>query len=319
MLQQTLGLAAWLIVLILPLWALRLIFARPLAWPWLPVAALPLALLASAACLATRPLPDSWPFWVGLGGFVGDFMLNRLERPVGPELYPTVTGGIALVLVVLAVGLSVRELWHGARALALAPFRLGRPPAGSRQDEPRWAQAIEQRYGAPPARRARARPLAAGSALIGGLLGGLAARLRALARAPAARATSSARSIRRSRRPNARRRRPAARQGRARPGAGRRGGQAARRPRARAKAAPRRSRRSWSRRAASSCRRSTSSPPRASAAASASIARAWPRPPARSRRCSTTSACAARSSTSGPARWSRSTSSSRRPAPAPRA
>src|SRR5687767_4742656 len=42
-LQQTMGLAAWLLVLILPLWALRLIFGRPLAWPWLPIAALPLA------------------------------------------------------------------------------------------------------------------------------------------------------------------------------------------------------------------------------------------------------------------------------------
>ncbi len=36
-LQQTLGLAAWLVVLIPPLWALRLIFAKPLDWPWLPV------------------------------------------------------------------------------------------------------------------------------------------------------------------------------------------------------------------------------------------------------------------------------------------
>jgi S-DNA-T family DNA segregation ATPase FtsK/SpoIIIE len=176
-LQQTLGLAAWLVVLILPLWALRLIFARPLAWPWLPVAALPLALLATAAYLATWPLPDSWPFWVGLGGFVGDFMLNRLERPIGPELYPTFTGGIALVCVILAIGLSVREFWQAARALVLAPFRLGRRRM-SEQDEPRWAQAIEQRYGAPPAPPRPRRPLAAGLGLVGRLVGGLAARLR---------------------------------------------------------------------------------------------------------------------------------------------
>jgi S-DNA-T family DNA segregation ATPase FtsK/SpoIIIE len=177
LLQQTLGLAGWLIVLILPIWALRLIFARPLAWPWVPVAFLPLALLASAAYLATRPLPDSWPFWVGLGGFVGDFMLNRLERPVGPELYPTLTGAIALALVVLSIGLSGRELWHGTRALALAPFRLGRPrPAAG--DEPRWAQAIEQRYGAPPLPARPRRGLTGRFGAIGGLLGGLAAGLR---------------------------------------------------------------------------------------------------------------------------------------------
>jgi S-DNA-T family DNA segregation ATPase FtsK/SpoIIIE len=175
-LQQTLGLATWLIVLILPVWALRLIFARPLAWPWLPVAFLPLALLASAAYLATRPLPDSWPFWVGLGGFVGDFILNRLERPIGPDLYPTIVGSAALVLVILSVGLSWRELWQGFCALALAPLRLARRRAADEPDEPRWAQAIDRRY-APPLPRQR-RGLSAGLGSLGGLLGGLTARLR---------------------------------------------------------------------------------------------------------------------------------------------
>ena len=122
--QQTLGRATWLLVLILPLWALRLILGRPLAWPWVPVSALPLALLATAAWLATRPLPDSWPFWVGLGGFVGDYMLHRLERPFGPEVYPTVTGCIALALAILAAGISIRELWEAVGAVA--PWRSGR-------------------------------------------------------------------------------------------------------------------------------------------------------------------------------------------------
>jgi DNA segregation ATPase FtsK/SpoIIIE-like protein len=301
-LLQTLGLAGWLIVLILPLWGLRLIFAKPLAWPWLPVAALPLALLATAAYLATWPLPDSWPFWVGYGGFVGDdYMRHRLEPLLGPELYRTITGSIALVLVIVAAGLSVRELWQAARALVLAPFRLGRRRLmRSEQDEPRWAQAIEQRYGAPPAPPRPRRPLAAGFSLIGRLVGVLAAPLRSsrwraesevdLKRTidPAIAATESAR-----------RRRPQP-----------------------ARAEPRRCPPkpwSWSRMSTSSCRRSISLRHRASAAASAWIARASPRPPARSRRCWTISASAARSSTCAPARWSRSTSWSRRRAPARRA
>jgi DNA segregation ATPase FtsK/SpoIIIE, S-DNA-T family len=150
--QQTLGLAPWLLVLVLPVWALRLIFNRPLEWPWLPVMALPLALLASSAWLASRPLPDSWPFWVGLGGFIGDdYMRHRLEPMFGPDLYPTLTGVVALVLVVLSIGLSWREVWHGIWALALAPRRLGRrQPATAGPGEPRWAQAIDQRYGDPP-------------------------------------------------------------------------------------------------------------------------------------------------------------------------
>jgi S-DNA-T family DNA segregation ATPase FtsK/SpoIIIE len=49
MTKQTIGLASWIVAMVLPLWGLRLILGRPLSWPWLPVVALPLALLASAA------------------------------------------------------------------------------------------------------------------------------------------------------------------------------------------------------------------------------------------------------------------------------
>ncbi|MGH6943232.1 MAG: DNA translocase FtsK 4TM domain-containing protein, partial [Geminicoccaceae bacterium] len=151
LLFQTLGLASWIIVLILPLWGLRLILGRPLAWPWLPVAALPLALLALAAYLATLRIPDSWPYWVGLGGFVGDFMLQRLARPVGSETYPMVTGIAALVCLVLAVGVSWRETWQAGRALVVLPFRMGR----GRPAEP---ESSVRRRPQPAAPRAEARP-----------------------------------------------------------------------------------------------------------------------------------------------------------------
>ncbi len=179
-LEQTLGLAAWLVVLIPPLWALRLIFAKPLDWPWLPVCALPLALLATATWLATRPMPDTWPFWVGLGGFVGDFMLNRLQYPIGAELYPKVTGASALVCVILAAGLSWREIWQFLQPTLLAPFRRdGRPAAmPAARSEPRWTQAMEQRLGAAPVEPAPRRPLAAGFSFVSQFLGGLATRLK---------------------------------------------------------------------------------------------------------------------------------------------
>ena len=129
-------------------------------------------------------MPDSWPFWVGLGGFVGDFMLNRLQHPIGSDIYPTVTGSVAL---------GVRD--PGARAeLArgsgrpagrwlLLPFRLGhRQAAPAARSEPRWAQAMEERYGPPTGATAPRRPLAAGFSFVGQFVGGLAARLRPLGR-----------------------------------------------------------------------------------------------------------------------------------------
>jgi S-DNA-T family DNA segregation ATPase FtsK/SpoIIIE len=162
MAKQTIGLAAWIVALVLPLWGLRLILGRPLNWPWLPVVALPLALLAAAAYLATWPLPEQWPYWVGLGGYVGDFLLHRLERPIGPANYPLVTGVASLLLVSLAVGVTWRELWHAVRVAITAPVRLlrRRPAAPA----PRWAEAVDRRLGAreaplpetaPPTRRGR--------------------------------------------------------------------------------------------------------------------------------------------------------------------
>ena len=174
MAKQTIGLASWIVALVLPLWGLRLIVGRPLNWPWLPILALPLALLAGAAYLATWPLSEQWPYWVGLGGYVGDFLLHRLERPVGPENYALVTGLAALVLVILAAGVTWRELWHGTRAAVVTPVRLAR----SRQApaEPRWAEAVDRRLGAreAPAPDVAEPPGRAGRGFLRGLFGGLA-------------------------------------------------------------------------------------------------------------------------------------------------
>jgi DNA segregation ATPase FtsK/SpoIIIE, S-DNA-T family len=176
--KQTIGLASWILALVLPLWGLRLIIGRPLTWPWLPAVALPLALLVGAAYLATWPLSEQWPYWVGLGGYVGDYLLHRLERPIGPDNYPLVTGLGALLLVIVAIGVTWRELWHAARAAAMAPARLVRsrpaPP------EPRWAHAVERRLGERevPVPGIAGRPRAAGRGFLGGLFGGLAGRQR---------------------------------------------------------------------------------------------------------------------------------------------
>ncbi|HZA66114.1 MAG TPA: DNA translocase FtsK 4TM domain-containing protein [Geminicoccaceae bacterium] len=172
---QSIGLAAWVVALVLPLWGLRLILARPLNWPWLPALALPFALLAGAAYLATRPLPESWPYWVGLGGFVGDFLLHRLERPIGPESYPSITGIAALVLLILAAGVTWREAWHALCALVRAPLSFGR--ARSPTEEPRWARAVDQRLDARrapvPDATAAVRPHGFVRRLLGGFAGGL--------------------------------------------------------------------------------------------------------------------------------------------------
>ena len=245
---------------------------------------------------------------------------NRLERPFGPELYPTVTGSIALVL------RDPGGRPEPARDLAGARARwrwrrgaVGRPPAGEvRAGEPRWAQAIEQRYGAPPApqrpppaARRRPRPDRRAARRPGPTR--RAASAPRPARGDIKRTIDPAIAATESRGAGGRSRRRPRRGRRRRP---RRRSDADRAPGARQRPP---SRRSWSPEAGFKL------PPLELPRAPAPARRRQPgsrerspRPPARSRRCWTISACAARSSTCGPGRWSRSTSSSRRPARARR-
>ena len=152
--KQTIGRASWILPLVLALWGVRLVSGRAVNWPWLPVVALPLALLAAAAFLATWPLSEQWPYWVGFGGYVGDFLLHRLERPIGPDLYPLATGLATLIFLALAASVTWREVWQGARGMAAMSGRLF--GGGEPEPEPRWAQAVHQRLGTRDARAAEA-------------------------------------------------------------------------------------------------------------------------------------------------------------------
>jgi DNA segregation ATPase FtsK/SpoIIIE, S-DNA-T family len=178
---QVFGLASWLVVLILPFWGVRLIVGAPLAWPWLPVLTLPLALLATSAWLASPSfaIPDHWQYWVGLGGHVGDFLMHRLERPLGADTYWYGSAIAALVLSLTAIGVSGRELWDSARTLLARRGGAEPPPAPQR---PRFDQAIEQRFGparpAPPPRPALLTRLAAAGSGVGAFFTGLLARRR---------------------------------------------------------------------------------------------------------------------------------------------
>ncbi len=149
LLLQTLGLAAWLLPLVAFARGVRLALDRPLAWPWLPPLALPIALLAASAALADRSLPEpaDWPFRVGLGGFVGDYLLNQLRVWLDARLYGWVTGLTALVAGIASLGLRWGESRRALGRVAAVSMRLGSQLGAAARETGRWSGAALRRVG----------------------------------------------------------------------------------------------------------------------------------------------------------------------------
>ena len=134
LLYQLFGFAAWLPVLVGLSWGLRLALGRPLAWPWLPILSLPLALLAcrpsSPSCRRCRPRAGR----CGPGSAVPSATCNGAGSSPG-----SAQRGFAAASLVAGAAAQPHGAGHalgrgdlgrrqGRRGLAL-----GRPPAGRRR------------------------------------------------------------------------------------------------------------------------------------------------------------------------------------------
>jgi S-DNA-T family DNA segregation ATPase FtsK/SpoIIIE len=150
LLLQTLGLASWLLPLVAFSRGVRIALDRPLAWPWLPPLALPLALLAGSAALADRSLPEpaEWPFRVGLGGVVGDYLLNQLRVWLDARLYGWLTGLVALVAGIAALGLRWGESRRALAGVVAASARAGQRLGAAARETGRWSERALRRVGA---------------------------------------------------------------------------------------------------------------------------------------------------------------------------
>ena len=109
-LLQSFGYAAYAVPFALACWGVRLAAEAPPSWPWLPVMALPLALLAGAVHLAPQPIGLDWPFIVGHGGVVGDYLHDRMPPDATAGQVRLASGLIALVALTLTAGLRWPEV-----------------------------------------------------------------------------------------------------------------------------------------------------------------------------------------------------------------
>ncbi|PJI42033.1 DNA translocase FtsK [Ferrovibrio sp.] len=122
-LLQTLGLSAWLFVLLLASWGFRVVSHRGLPRWWLNVALVPLTLILFAAFAAALPVPAGWVMRSGLGGWIGDNILYNhlvpvavtLGLPISAVLPAVICFGFAVLSFYFASGLSMGE-WRSMGA-----------------------------------------------------------------------------------------------------------------------------------------------------------------------------------------------------------
>lgn len=150
-LLQSFGYAAYVVPFALACWGVRLIIQVPLAWPWLPVMALPFALLLTALYLAPKPVGLDWTLRTGYGGFVGDFLLFRVPPDATGQEIRLTSGLLALVALAATMGLRWREV---GRLLATIGRAIARLAAGTgRGTAELWRRRGEFAPERPPWRR----------------------------------------------------------------------------------------------------------------------------------------------------------------------
>jgi DNA segregation ATPase FtsK/SpoIIIE, S-DNA-T family len=132
-LLQWLGVAAWLLPLVLLDWGVRLLVGRGLQRLWLKIIILPLLLPTAALAVSIVPPPIFWPLKVGLGGVVGKLGRDGFAHiSVAPPLSAMAAAATVALLLLYCFGWSF---------LRLAPRpaekkRYIRPSARTVDDEP---------------------------------------------------------------------------------------------------------------------------------------------------------------------------------------
>ena len=160
--KQLFGHAIWLLPITLLSWGVRLLLGRDLSWPWLPVAALPLALMALAAALAQMTVDASsvWHFRTGFGGLVGDLIYHGAPEIIGQTLYFWLALIFAFLFALAALGLRIDETLQSALGLSGHAGRFGRQLGDVARDASaasgRWASEQLERRRPATSERSRA-------------------------------------------------------------------------------------------------------------------------------------------------------------------
>ena len=116
---QSLGLAGFVLSVVLIVWGWRVMRLRRQGRWWLRLLLLPFVLVMTAVALAALPKPTNWPLASGLGGATGAMIMEMLGRIT--DASPAALGGgaglLAAAALFFALGVPARTYVHTARRL----------------------------------------------------------------------------------------------------------------------------------------------------------------------------------------------------------
>jgi S-DNA-T family DNA segregation ATPase FtsK/SpoIIIE len=116
---QSLGLAGFVLSLVLIVWGWRVVRLRRQGRWWLRLLLLPFVLVLAAVALAALPKPTSWPLASGLGGATGAMIMALLGRltDASTAALGAGVGVLAAAALFFALGVPARTYIHTARRL----------------------------------------------------------------------------------------------------------------------------------------------------------------------------------------------------------
>jgi S-DNA-T family DNA segregation ATPase FtsK/SpoIIIE len=124
-LLQFFGISAILISLVSLTISLRLILKTQRFSLWLTFFFSLCSVFFTSALVAMIGTPESWPFYVGLGGFFGDLFFKKLEPILTPYGYLAVTFLLSTTTLYFALGLKIHELKTAFRSALFLSGKAG--------------------------------------------------------------------------------------------------------------------------------------------------------------------------------------------------
>jgi S-DNA-T family DNA segregation ATPase FtsK/SpoIIIE len=109
-LLQSIGLSAAILALASLVWGIRTVKAKAVHKLWVAIPAAIFMLLSFSSLCATLPTPEWWPFYVGLGGIIGDLIIAQALHIIPNYIYFLIASAVFLPCLYFALSMDMREV-----------------------------------------------------------------------------------------------------------------------------------------------------------------------------------------------------------------